>query len=94
MLFFTGCLLVIYVLPGAVYVFYVLKWEKAQEKESAEKKGHTAIESWWDLVIEKGEKSPEVQSENIRSLVRKKRIWFVIMILSWVLGTVIWLAVR
>ncbi|MFA5260776.1 MAG: hypothetical protein WC450_06055 [Candidatus Omnitrophota bacterium] len=84
---FVVCLLV-YLLPGVIYVFYALKWKKAQ-KGILENKHHDDIEAWWDLVIEKEGKSPGSTTPDLASLCRKQRRWLLIMISSWIAGTIV-----
>ena len=83
--FFAVYLAVFFVLPGAIYVFYAIKWKKAQK----ENKGQTDIETWWDLVIEKEGEIQGRPSSDGRFFYERKKKWFFIMILSWVLGLMV-----
>ncbi|HOY08693.1 MAG TPA: hypothetical protein PLB05_01300 [Candidatus Omnitrophota bacterium] len=77
-----------YLLPAAVYTFYLLKWKRAQAGMPG-KPRRDNVEAWWDLVMGQEGISPGAASHGLSSLRRKKKRWFIIMILSWLAGTVI-----
>ena len=47
------------------------------------------VEAWWDLVMGQENRSPGGEAQDASSLGREKQRWFLIMLLSWIAGTVV-----